>query len=125
MAAMFDLVPPVGLDEYAALFTARARIGRVWSEYQRDTPLIIAPIYAGEPFRAGEDLDRAAEIVHNLSATVAVNFLGVPAVAVPVGLVDGLPQAVQVIGPRFGDELCLRAAELIEATIDRPASLLE
>lgn len=125
MAAMFDLVPPVGLDEYAALFTARARIGRAWSQYQRDTPLIIAPIYAGEPFRAGEDLDRAAEIVHNLSATVAVNFLGLPAVAVPVGLVGGLPQAVQVIGPRFGDELCLRAAELIEATVDRPASLLK
>jgi amidase len=121
MAAMFDLVPPVSLDEYADLFTARARIGRAWSEYQRDTPLIIAPIYAGEPFRAGEDVHLAAEIVHNLAATVAVNFLGLPAVAVPVGLVDGVPQAVQVIGPRFGDELCLRAAELIEV----PTSLVE
>lgn len=119
MDAMFDLVPPVRLDDYADLFTARARIGRAWSEYQRDTPLIIAPIYAGEPFPAGDDIGRAAEIVHNLAATVAVNFLGLPAVAVPVGLVDGLPQAVQVIGPRFGDELCLRVAELIEA----PASL--
>ena len=121
MAAMFDLVPPADADGYANLFTARARIARAWSQYQRDSPLIIAPIYAGEPFRAGEDIGRAADIVHNLTATVAVNFLGLPAVAVPVGLVDGLPQAVQVIGPRFGEELCLRAAELIEAPTGLPS----
>ena len=63
MAAMFDLVPPVDADEYANLFTTRARIARAWSEYQRDTPLVIVPIYAGEPFPAGEDIDRAAEVI--------------------------------------------------------------
>jgi amidase len=115
---MFDLVRPVDADEYANLFTTRARLARAWSEYQRDTPLVIAPIYAGDPFPAGADIDRAAEIVHNLATTVAVNFLGLPAVAVPVGLVDGFPQAVQVIGPRFGEEPCLRAAEVIEATTE-------
>jgi amidase len=124
MAAMFDLVPPVDADEYANLLTTRARLARAWSEYQRDTPLIIAPIYAGETFRADEDVDRAAEIVHSLAATVAVNFLGLPAVAVPVGLVDGLPQAVQVIGPRFGEENCLRAAEVIETTTVIPPGRL-
>ncbi|HEX4223946.1 MAG TPA: amidase [Pseudonocardiaceae bacterium] len=122
MRAMFDLVPALDVDEYANLFTTRARLARAWSEYQRETPLVVAPIYAGEPFPAGGDVDRAAEIVHNLAATVAVNFLGLPAVAVPVGLVGGLPQAVQVIGPRFDEESCLRAAELIEATTELPPS---
>jgi amidase len=125
MAAMFDLVPSVDADEYANLFTTRARLARAWSEYQRDTPLIIAPIYAGEPFGAADDdVERAAEIVHNLAATVAVNFFGLPSVAVPVGLVDGLPQAVQVIGPRFGEENCLRAAEVIETTPSIPVGRL-
>lgn len=59
----------------------------------------------------------AAKIVDNLKVTLAVSFLGLPAVAVPVSTVpvsgDG-PHAVQVIGPRFGEELCLRAAEIIE-----------
>jgi Asp-tRNA(Asn)/Glu-tRNA(Gln) amidotransferase A subunit family amidase len=32
---------------------------------------------------------------------MAVNALGLPAVALPVGIEDGLPQAVQVIGPRY------------------------
>jgi amidase len=44
----------------------------------------------------------------------AVNALGLPAVAVPVGISDGLPQAVQVIGPRYREDLCLDAAEAIE-----------
>jgi amidase len=43
------------------------------------------------------------------------NLLGLPAAVVPVGVADGLPAAVQLIGPRFGEQLCLAAAELIEA----------
>lgn len=115
MEAMFELVPPIGPDEYAEVFATRLRLARAWAERQRTTPLVVAPIFAGPAFRAGADLDgAAADIVAALRATLAVNLLGLPSVAVPVGLVDGLPQAVQVIGPRFGEELCVRAAEAIE-----------
>jgi amidase len=46
--------------------------------------------------------------------TTAVNALGLPAVALPVGIADGLPQAVQVIGPRYREDLSLDAAAAIE-----------
>ncbi len=52
--------------------------------------------------------------MHGLQITIAVNALGLPAVAVPVGTGDGLPQAVQVIGPRYREDLCLDAAAAIE-----------
>ncbi|WP_218951879.1 amidase [Amycolatopsis anabasis] len=126
MESMFELVPRIGLDEYAELFTTRLRLARAWAEYQRETPLVLAPIFAGRAFRAGSDLEgvaAAGEIVAGLRATVAVNLLGLPAVAVPVGLVDGLPQAVQLVGPRFGEELCLRAAEAIEAAWPTPTPI--
>jgi amidase len=45
---------------------------------------------------------------------MAVNALGLPAVAVPVGTGDGLPQVVQVIGPRYREDLCLDAAAALE-----------
>jgi amidase len=45
---------------------------------------------------------------------MAVNALGLPAVALPVGIGDGLPQSVQVIGPRYCEDLCLDTAAALE-----------
>lgn len=108
---VLDLVPPLDLNQYAELFTTRHRLTRAWSEAQVDVPLVLAPISTRRPFRAGADLDDAAAVVDSLRITVAVNFLGLPAVAVPVGRM----QAVQLIGPRFGEQLCLDAAAAVEA----------
>jgi amidase len=46
--------------------------------------------------------------------TEACNLLGLPSLAVPVQVVDGLPQAIQLIGRRFHEDLCFDAAEIIE-----------
>jgi len=35
----------------------------------------------------------------------------------PVGIGGGLPQAVQAIGPRYGEDLCLGVAGAIEAEL--------
>jgi len=48
---------------------------------------------------------------------VSVNFLGLPSVAVPVGLADGIPQGVQIIGSRYREDLCLDAAAAIEQQV--------
>ena len=45
---------------------------------------------------------------------VVVNLLGLPSLALPTGIAGGLPQGVQIIGPRFREDLCLEAAEAIE-----------
>jgi amidase len=47
----------------------------------------------------------------------AVNALGLPAVAVPVGIARGLPQSVQVIGPRYREDVCLDAAAALEERV--------
>ena len=49
---------------------------------------------------------------------IAVNALRLPAVAVPAGVEDGLPQVVQIIGPRYREDLCLDAAATLEAALD-------
>jgi amidase len=38
---------------------------------------------------------------------------------VPTGLADGLPVGVQIVGPRFREDLVLAAAEAIEAKVQR------
>ena len=43
--------------------------------------------------------------------TYPFNFSGHPAASVPAGLTDaGLPCGLQIVGPRFGDALVLRAS---------------
>lgn len=94
----------------------RAAIARVWHAWTRDAPLVLAPVCARQAFAVGSDLDPdwLAGWPGALRVSVAVNLLGLPAVAVPVGCEGGLPQAVQIIGPRFREDLCLDAAEAIE-----------
>lgn len=97
-------------------FVTRQSLLRAWGEFQETYPLIVAPIYTDVPFEAGTDLDdgRVAVTIRGMRMAMAINALGLPAVALPVGIGDGLPQAVQVIGPRYREDLCLDAAAAIE-----------
>jgi Asp-tRNA(Asn)/Glu-tRNA(Gln) amidotransferase A subunit family amidase len=94
----------------------RAAIARAWHTWMAQTPLVLAPVCARQPFTIGDDLDPGwlAGWPAALRICVAVNLLGLPAVTVPAGCEGGLPQGVQVIGPRFREDLCLDAAEAIE-----------
>ena len=108
-------------DPVAAMqaFATRHALLKAWGEFQQTHPLIVAPICTELPFTAGTDLSekRVAAEIHSLRMTTAVNALGLPAVALPVGVADGLPQAVQVIGPQYREDLCLDAGKAIEATL--------
>ncbi len=97
-------------------FMTRQSVLRAWGEFQEIHPLIVAPVCTEPPFEAGTDLNegRVAETISAMRMAMAVNALGLPAVALPVGIGDGLPQAVQVIGPRYREDLCLDAAGAIE-----------
>jgi amidase len=115
LAAFYEVAgepDPTTIRTYAT----RQSLQRAWGLFQQTCPLILAPIYTDVPFAAGADLDdgRVAETIRGMRMAMAVNALGVPAVALPVGVGDGLPQAVQLIGPRYREDMCLDAAQAIE-----------
>jgi amidase len=97
-------------------FITRQSLLRAWGEFQETYPLVLTPVFTDVPFPAGADLDdgRVAETVHGMRMTLVANTLGLPAVVLPVGVAEGLPQAVQLIGGRFREDLCLDAAAAIE-----------
>ncbi|UTD28667.1 amidase family protein [Bradyrhizobium sp. WD16] len=112
--------PKVDLQAYMRGVAARATHIRSWLQFLEQYPLILGPVSTELPFLADFDLhpDMTGEkIKHAQRLMIAVNLLGLPAVAVPTGLASGLPVGVQLIGSRFREDLCLDAAEAIEAQL--------
>jgi len=110
--------PPTDPLAYMKALAERARLVRDWTLFQERVPLVLAPICSEPVYEQGFDIEsaaRTAALWRECVTMMAVPVLGLPAVAVPTGLADGLPMGVQIIGPRFREDLCLAAAEAIEA----------
>jgi amidase len=116
MSAFFEAAGEPDAVAVEQAFIGRHALLRTWGEFQATNPLILAPIATEPPRLAGTDLDdgQVAVDIRTMRMAMAVNTLGLPAVAVPVGVADGLPQAVQIIGPRYREDLCLDTAQAIE-----------
>jgi aspartyl-tRNA(Asn)/glutamyl-tRNA(Gln) amidotransferase subunit A len=63
-----------------------------------------------------------AAVGNNGALTIPANTTGHPAVAIPIGLVDGLPVSMQVIGRRHAEQLLLDLAQVVER--ERPWPLV-
>lgn len=112
------LAPELGLADYMKGLAERNKWLREWSMFQERYPLVLAPVSLSPPFTIGFDTTseaRMAEVLAQQTPQYMVNFLGLPAVAVPTGEAVGLPMGVQIIGRRMREDLCLDAAEAIEA----------
>jgi amidase len=114
---LFAVTPEPSLSSYIHALAQRNRIARAWTQFALNYPLILGPVATIQPFPIGYDIAGQAQVqdvLHSMRLAISVNFLGLPAVAVPVGVAEGLPQEVQIIGPRYREDLCLDATEAIE-----------
>lgn len=105
------------LPTYMNAIAARHRIAAEWRAFMQEYPLILGPVSSMQPFEVGYDLTGKQQLrnfIQSMTLTEACNLLGLPSVALPVMVTNGLPQGVQLIGGRFAEHLCLDAAEKIE-----------
>jgi len=112
-----ELYPDVGPSGYMAGLAMRNAIAREWSLFQQKNPLILGPVVGTQPFTVGTDIDSPdgfQRIMAGYQLTMGANVLGLPALALPVGIANELPQGVQLVGPRYQERLCLDAAQAIE-----------
>jgi amidase len=116
MSSVFEIGNDLDRGAHLQSFMARQSLARAWAEFQVTYPLILAPVSTLPPVAVGADLtpDGVAHLIQAMRMVVAVNLLGLPSASVPVGIDEGLPQAVQIIGPRYREDLCLDAAEALE-----------
>lgn len=111
----------LSLEKYHLAFGERRRVLRDWLDFFQRYSVIVAPISTRPPQKSNNDIatpESTAETLHAMRMVVAINALGLPSVVVPVGIKNGLPQAVQVIGAPFQEMRCLEVAEAIESEVE-------
>ncbi|WEH33473.1 amidase [Streptomyces sp. AM 4-1-1] len=117
IAMTMERTPPATVDEFMKLMGSWLGIRRSWAEFLHEYPLLLGPSFTEPPVEPGlESRDRAGleRVASGMRLCTATSFVGVPAIAVPTGVVDGLPCGVQVVGRAFREDLCLDAAQAIE-----------
>src|SRR5262245_13523649 len=98
----------------------RTRMTREWSVFLDRYPLVLTPFFMRPTFPWNYDAQGFAQTKDLFDAAIysyGVNYLGLPAGVVPVGLVEGLPAGVQIVGRRFREDLILDAMAAVEAQV--------
>jgi amidase len=114
---MSQLGEVIGHDDYGARVAARTTLTRAWNVFLAEYPLVLTPfmmcpLYAWDYDQRG--LDEMRDLFRAAIYSPSVNYLSLPAGIVPIGLVEGLPAGVQIIGQRYREDLILDALEAIE-----------
>jgi amidase len=117
----------VDADGYLRGIADRTRMTRAWSIFLDAHPLVLTPFlmrptypwdYDARGFEQTKELFTAGMYSHG------INYLGLPAGVVPIGLVDGLPAGVQIVGRRFREDVILDAMQAIEDRVGVLARVL-
>ncbi len=105
------------LEDYVMALARRIEAMQEWAIIMEEFPIILAPVSLQPPLGHAEDIggkDQYKKMEEFQCWLIATNFLGLPSVALPTGIIDGLPTGVQLIGRRFHDNQCLDVAQAIE-----------
>ena len=90
-------------------------------EYQsvlKDVDVIAGPSAPSTAFVLNDGSKSITDMYMEDVFTIGANLAGLPAISVPVGLVDGLPVGMQLIGSRFGEAQLLNIAHQFQIRTD-------
>lgn len=113
-------MPDWTMEKYRLGFSERRRVLRDWMGFFQRYRVIVAPVSTNPPQLTDFDIESpqsTAAVIQSMRMVTAINALSLPSVVVPVGVQDGLPQSVQVIGAPFQEMRCLEVAEAIERAV--------
>ena len=122
LTAVFD-IQSLTLDE---AMIERRRLRRLWSAFLTEYTVAVGPTWATLPWPIDTDLDpdKGIGVLRDSWPFIAPgNVLGIPSVALPTGVSDGLPTGIQVYAELYREDLCLLAAEMIESESHCPTPI--
>ncbi|MEM8665546.1 MAG: amidase family protein [Pseudomonadota bacterium] len=111
------------LARFSAVFQRRASLVRAWRNFMADHPVVLMPVSCELPFQRDEDLTGKAALERIWQAQmsqIALPLLGLPAMSLATGVVDGVPSGVQLVAPPWREDVCLMAGEVLEPVFGIP-----
>jgi len=115
-----DAFRPLDVNGLLAGMQQRIQYQRAWSRLFDDIDVLVMPTSLKTAFENDLDFKRPEEIPEILQAQqplCSINLLGLPAVAMPTHVQNGVPLGVQLIGPMHDDYFLLHAAKQLEQEI--------
>jgi aspartyl-tRNA(Asn)/glutamyl-tRNA(Gln) amidotransferase subunit A len=111
-----DYLPRATSADYVRAMRLRAEAQRAMARFFERHDLLLAPNLPVAPPRVEEDLDETLDLPDPLGA--AGNLCGLPALALPMGLVQGLPVSLQLVGPPLSEARLLSAGAWLQRRTD-------
>jgi amidase len=111
-----ELHPPPDADAVLDALAERDRLVRAWQTFFLNWPLVVLPTLCDLPPPQDEDQtpDGARAVLESARTCLISSVLGLCGLAMPIGYYRGLRTGIQIISPRFREDLALDAAEVIE-----------
>ena len=114
---------------YDAYYIKAQKIRRLISEdYQqafKQVDVILSPTSPATAFKIDEKVDDPVTMYLTDIYTVSINLAGLPGMSVPVGLLDGLPVGMQLIGNYFDESRLLAVAHQFQSQTDHHLNMPE
>lgn len=99
---------------YRRAQTVRTKLINEFATVFKDVDVMLGPTAPMTAFKLGENVDDPLQMYLADIMTVAANLVGIPAVSVPSGFVNGLPVGLQIMAPQHQDRLLLGVAKATE-----------
>lgn len=117
-AQMSEDAGEVGFTSLMAALQTRAGLVRQWQMFLAEYPVLLCPVSGELPFDQQLDVQSDADFARVYEAQLtqrALAAIGMPGLAVATGETAGRPVGVQLIGPRYREDIVLAAGQDIEA----------
>lgn len=80
----------------------------------KEVDFLLTPVSPNVALKKGEKENSSMKVYLADIFTVSINMVGLPAISVPAGFIDGLPVGIQLIGNYFREDLLFNVAHKFE-----------
>ena len=105
-------------EYYKKAQTVRTKLINEFDDVFKDVDFLVGPTAPTTAFELGAKVEDPLSMYMGDIMTVSANLVGIPAISIPAGKIDGLPVGLQIMAPQKHDAELLGVAEGVEKLLE-------